>query len=169
MSLDTWKSALTGFLICGIATAAVLLIFYFSADAVASNLPNVDFRADLAEGLRRNVVSCAILLIASLGIYWAFAAICCKVNVLNIKWANYPLAAAWIIYMLLMANHHFILIDTFCDQFPQSHAGFSILRVTECPSSGMANGGLQVIAFLLALHSLVFRIVATRPTKVATA
>ncbi len=162
MRFAAWKSGFLGFLISAAITSAVCLSFYLSADLASSRSPDIKFRTELADQLRFHAYSVGTMFVGILAFYWMLAALYGRGNIASFKWANYPLITAFGIAILLLSNDFFFWIETYCDQWPQSHTGFSVLRITECPSSGIALSGMATLAFLLTIHSLLFRITASR-------
>ena len=156
MSKISWKSAFFGFLISASATSLICLLFYSYADTAASNVSDSQFQFDHANDLRRQAFELGTIFAVTLLIYWVVSALYGRNNVLSIKWANYPLMISCFIFLLLFSNSFIFNIETYCHQFPQSHSGFSITRITECPSSGILFDGLQFIAFILFFHSLFY-------------
>jgi hypothetical protein len=162
MSFAAWKSAVLGFLISSALAITVCSAFYFSADRASLLTDDLSFRAEFADELRWHARTLGESLVTASAAYWCVAALYGEVNVLSIKWANYPLIAAFAIAILLLSNQFYWNINTYCDVIVPEQISFSIFKLTQCPSSGIVSNWLQIITFLLAFHSLLYRIIASR-------
>jgi hypothetical protein len=162
MSLAAWKSAIVGFLLSSTLAIAACAAFYFLADNASMLSDDLEFRAEFADELRFHARTIGEILIVASASYWCVAALYGKGNVLTIKWANYPLIAAFAIAILLLSNRFYWNINTYCDVIIPGQNSFSISKLTQCPSSGMVFSWLQTFMFLLAFHSLLYRIIASK-------
>jgi hypothetical protein len=166
MNTASWKSAFAGFLVSVIPLLSVTIAFYASANLLADRITNTEYRNEFVDAFRLRAMDEAQFFSIVLVGYWLLAALCGKGRVAAVKWANYPLIVAGIFVVGLMSNNYFFWVETVCHQYPQSHTGFSLLMIDECPSSQTAFYGLQLATFLLVLHSLVYRIAYSRSKRV---
>jgi hypothetical protein len=162
LKLQVLKSAAKGFIICVILTTALCVALYILANQLSSYQSNAQERIYAADDLRRFATELAYGFSIVLFVYWFLSAAYGEGSVASVKWANLPLAASGLILLLIVVGVKVLQFDTLCDQFPQSHRGFSIFKIAECPSSGTALYGLQFLMLILTVHSLLYRIVKSR-------
>jgi hypothetical protein len=165
MILSAWKSALFGFLLSSALVITACAAFYFSAERASTLTDDMNFRAEFADELRWHARTLGELLVAASACYWFISALYGRGNILAVRWANYPLIAAFVLSMLLLSNPFYWNINTYCDVIIRGQTSFSIFKLTECPNSGIVFNALQTLTFLLASHSLLFRIIKSRNTE----
>ena len=166
------RSAAVGFIVTAGVFGTVFLVAYLLAPMLSDNVigsreygtPQAleEDRRWVVFGMQSLLRAAIVMLWPVFGVYWMLAGLLGKGRVARAKVANWVFVAGCAAMSLDIANSYFLWAETYCDQLPYPHEGFQLMRIHECPSSGMFFSGLSLTSFVLLLVSLVVRIAETR-------
>jgi len=144
-----WRSALKGFILCGLLILGLYLAMHFGAYAIGAN----EARQEHAQWVSR---TSALSLLQLSTLYWALVALVPPSRQMRLVHALLILGASAL--LLVIANTYFEWAETYCDVLPYPHEGFRISKIGECPSSQTFFTILTGTALVLVLTSLIVRI-----------
>jgi len=165
---ESLKSAAIGFAGCALVVvviyAALLLFSEAAADRLIAQIdePYPGPERELREHLRSNAGQTIKFFLPLLAVHWLLAGLFGRGKVSRSTTANVLLLGGMICIYAPFANTFWFNFETYCDQIPFLHQGFQILKIDECPSSGIFLPGAFLVGIMLIVVSAVWRVWASR-------